>query len=123
MKRIFLIYLSCLVVLLVVTGPWAAGFAQEQPRTSQSQANPPSGSQTQPGNDPQYKQGQNDSNTPSSPNNTPSTTSDRSGTRAETRSAFSWGSAIVGLIIGGIIGYFIGHAPSTRVEGRRDRVA
>ena len=119
MKRLLFLCL-CLVTLLIVAGPWTAGFAQEQPRTSQSQANPPSDSQTQPGNDPQYKQNQNDSNTPpSSPNNTP-TTADRPD---ETRSAFSWGSALVGLIIGGIIGYFIGHAPPSNVAGRRDRVA
>jgi cytoskeletal protein RodZ len=119
MKRILFLCL-CLVTLLIVAGPWTAGFAQ-QPQTSQSQANPPSGGQTQPGNDQQYRQSQNDSNTrPASPNNTPTTTADRP---EETRSAFSWGSALVGLIIGGIIGYFIGHAPPTNVAGRRDRVA
>src|SRR5687767_6353424 len=96
--RLYLAFMALLIAVLTVVPMMSA---QDQPRSSQSQASPPSNSPAT-SDQPQYRQNQNNSNT--SPSSSTST-NDRNGTEER---GFSWGTFLLGLVPGVLIGFLIG---------------
>ena len=114
--------LAFMALLIVVPTIVPIMSAQDQPRSSQSQASPPSDSPAT-SDQPQYGQNPNNSNT--SPSSSTATTA-----RYGEDRAFSWGTFLLGLVPGVLIGFLIGKRPRKDYEirrgdeiGRGDKVA
>ena len=107
--RLYLAFMALMIAVLTVVPIMSA---QDQPRSSQSQASPPSNSPA-PSDQPQYRQNQN--NTTTSPSSTTPTTD-----RYEIADrGFSWGTFLMGLVPGVLIGFLIGKRPRKDFEIRR----